>query len=862
MRTASPRLLWTALIFYIAVSLGYQIVASVSLIVGYFNLRRQVDQPFDPGYTHRRISSVSPLASKAGLQVGDTLETLNGVPFAGRAQWQEARFFAHPGDRWHVRVRKPSGQELDFTIPLEPELETFSWGEAIFLLVVQLLVPLICLALGYWVALARPADPNAWFILILLSFPEAFISISTYNWLPGPWLVLRLFWQTALQVLAPAAMLWLGLLFLERSRIDVRAPWLKWVVLAVQLAGLGIEFAAQYSGWYDQSFFVNRQAIESFTDSTLNWMTLLCIAVYWFTLFEKLTTAATPDAKRRLRVLTAGSTVGLASTLIVWGLLPRFGIDPGAVPGLVYLGAILLLTFPFSLAYVVIVQRAMDVRLLIRLGTRYAAARTTLIFLEVTVASILFFRFILPALQQKRQGLLLIVPILAVAVLILLFAVRKAVSNRIQQWLDRRFFREAYNAELVLSDLAQRARSMTDPGTLIDTVSSRISEVLHVPRVVVLLRDMQTFRLGHELGAHLDASLELPEDSAPVRHLTSTVSPAVLYLENPDRWFLDSDRAQQEALSRIGAELLLPLAGRSRLMGIMALGPKQSEEPYSPSDLRLLASVGAQTGLGLEIGDLARCLAAEAEQHQRIQRDVEIAHEVQERLFPQTFPATPGIELAGHCRPALGIGGDYYDVFELPDGPLGGRLGLAIGDVSGKGIPAALLMASLRASLRGLADDHAHDLARMMRRLNSLIYDSSAVNRYATFFFAIYEPRSRELRYVNAGHNPIFVLRASGQTLRLEDGGPVIGLLRDVTYESHGVQLQPGDVLLAYTDGISEAMTADDEEWGEGRMLDAARSLTGLGAPTMLRELFLSADRFTGGAAQHDDMTILLMKLT
>ena len=290
MRTASPRLLWTALIFYIAVSLGYQIVASVSLIVGYFNLRRQVDQPFDPGYTHRRISSVSPLASKAGLQVGDTLETLNGVPFAGRAQWQEARFFAHPGDRWHVRVRKPSGQELDFTIPLEPELETFSWGEAIFLLVVQLLVPLICLALGYWVALARPADPNAWFILILLSFPEAFISISTYNWLPGPWLVLRLFWQTALQVLAPAAMLWLGLLFLERSRIDVRAPWLKWVVLAVQLAGLGIEFAAQYSGWYDQSFFVNRQAIESFTDSTLNWMTLLCIAVYWCTLFEKLTT--------------------------------------------------------------------------------------------------------------------------------------------------------------------------------------------------------------------------------------------------------------------------------------------------------------------------------------------------------------------------------------------------------------------------------------------------------------------------------------------------------------------------------------------------------------------------------------------
>ena len=239
-------------------------------------------------------------------------------------------------------------------------------------------------------------------------------------------------------------------------------------------------------------------------------------------------------------------------------------------------------------------------------------------------------------------------------------------------------------------------------------------------------------------GNSENGSVHLPMNSTTVRNLMRINTPVQLYRENPDGWFLLASNSEREMLDSMSTELLLPLPGRDQLMGLMTLGPKRSEEPYTPTDLRLLESVATQTGLALEIGNLARSLASEATQRERIHRELEVAREVQERLFPQEFPIIDGVSLAGHCR-QQGVGGDYYDSFMLDDG----RMGLAIGDVSGKGISAALLMASLRASLRGMTLDAPHDLATMMEKVNRLVYEASATNRYATFFFATYNMQRR-----------------------------------------------------------------------------------------------------------------------
>jgi len=217
-----------------------------------------------------------------------------------------------------------------------------------------------------------------------------------------------------------------------------------------------------------------------------------------------------------------------------------------------------------------------------------------------------------------------------------------------------------------------------------------------------------------------------------------------------------------------------------------------------------------------------------------------------------------GLDYAGHCRPALGVGGDYYDFLALPEG----HLGVAIGDVSGKGIAAALMIASLQASLRSEATRAPENLAAAVGNINRLVYEASSSNRYATFFYGQYDPARGRFDFVNAGHNPPMLFRGAdgnGTVTRLEPGGTVVGLLEDAQYAQGSVQLSAGDFLVAYTDGISEAMNLADEEWGEDRMIDAIRRCGGSSAQELLECLFAAATGFAGTAPQHDDMTLVIL---
>jgi sigma-B regulation protein RsbU (phosphoserine phosphatase) len=255
-----------------------------------------------------------------------------------------------------------------------------------------------------------------------------------------------------------------------------------------------------------------------------------------------------------------------------------------------------------------------------------------------------------------------------------------------------------------------------------------------------------------------------------------------------------------------------------------------------------------------------REIADEVAQRERLNREVEIAREVQERLFPQKLPPVAGLDYAGYCRPALGVGGDYYDFLALPQG----HLGVAIGDVSGKGIAAALMMASLQASLRGEATRAPENLAAAVASVNRLVFEASADNRYATFFYGQYDPATRKFDYVNAGHNPPMLFhRASGRwtVTRLEIGGTVVGLIESFAYQQGCVSLTPGDLLVAYTDGISEAMNSADEEWGEDRMMQTVKTCDGLPAQQVLDRIFQDADTFVAGAKQHDDMTLVILRV-
>jgi sigma-B regulation protein RsbU (phosphoserine phosphatase) len=249
-------------------------------------------------------------------------------------------------------------------------------------------------------------------------------------------------------------------------------------------------------------------------------------------------------------------------------------------------------------------------------------------------------------------------------------------------------------------------------------------------------------------------------------------------------------------------------------------------------------------------------IATEVANREKANRELEIAREVQERLFPQEYPPIPGIEYAGTCRPALEIGGDYYDFLALSDV----QLGIAIGDVSGKGVPAALLMATLRAYLRGQTIGGETDLAAMMANLNQLVYESSAANRYATFFYGQYDAPTGVLRYVNAGHNAPMVFKESGAVVRLDVGGPVVGLIAGCTYQQGSVTLEAHDILVAFTDGVSEAMNVDMNEWGEEQLMATTQRSRSLSPRGLIDRIIEQADAFVAGAPQHDDMTVIVVR--
>jgi phosphoserine phosphatase RsbU/P len=244
-----------------------------------------------------------------------------------------------------------------------------------------------------------------------------------------------------------------------------------------------------------------------------------------------------------------------------------------------------------------------------------------------------------------------------------------------------------------------------------------------------------------------------------------------------------------------------------------------------------------------------------------MKRDLEIARDIQRWLLPATPPQVRGLEIAFSTRPANTVAGDFYDVFARPQvNSTDPHFLLAVADVAGKSIPAALLMATFQASLRTLSETSSSlpDLVTGMNRYACT--NSQSGLRFTTAFLAEYDPASRALTYINAGHNAPILRRSSGAVERLSNGGLPLGMWADKTYESGNLTLQPGDWLVIFTDGVVEAVNQRDEEYGEERLLNVLQAGASATPDQLLRRMMFELDAFVGPTSQHDDITCMLVK--
>jgi sigma-B regulation protein RsbU (phosphoserine phosphatase) len=304
-------------------------------------------------------------------------------------------------------------------------------------------------------------------------------------------------------------------------------------------------------------------------------------------------------------------------------------------------------------------------------------------------------------------------------------------------------------------------------------------------------------------------------------------------------------------LAEYGLQAVVPIRKEEVTHGFVGLGARPSGQPFSDDELAFAGALANQAIVALENA----WLIEETIEKRRLEEELAIASSIQSRLFPKLLPEVTGYQLAARSTPTRQVGGDYYDAIELGDG----RVLIAIADVSGKGVPAALLMSNVQASLRALCGPQM-DLAANAAKISEIIYSNTDFNKYATFFYGILDPSSHLLAYTNAGHNPPILLRVTGDVETLEVGGLPVGLMPGSTYESAVAEIGPGDVLVHYTDGITEAADAANEEFGEERLVRLVREGAGLDATALLDSIYDEVFAFSAGMPQGDDITMVVLK--
>jgi sigma-B regulation protein RsbU (phosphoserine phosphatase) len=793
------------------------------------------------------IASADPPAARAGLKSGDPVAAIDNLPLSGEADFLRIIRSKHPGDTLRVTIDR-NGDASSHEVLLGPIMSRPPLFWLVFVGITWLLLPWLSILLGFWTAFMRPRDKRAWFVLgmllglAMLNRPQV---LDPRGW-PAPIGLTSFAVRDLSESVWAICMLLFGFYFPQRWRFDRHSPWVKWVISAP------IAITAVWDCGLSVLRSVNWQAAASLPGVPLPApvrMALIMISISFFFVAlsdKRADEALACDDRRRLKLIYWGCSIALTPmfALFLFDLIVRHRL-PGDADGLVLALALMsMILFPITLAYVIVVHRALDVRMVIRQGLQYALAHRGVRVIQVllTIGVVATAASALDTSISRPQKMMVI----ALGVIVVVRV--RDLADRVRRLIDRKFFREAYNAEQILGELSEEVRTILEKETLLQTVARRISESLHVDRIAVMLQDGGLYRPALAAGYSAPLDIVMPSEAPSVEQMRRSREPVTVDDRIPE--------VERKTLRRLDAQLLLPLASHKELLGFISLGPKRSEEPYSRSDTLLLRSVAAQTGLALENSRLSEAIAHEVAQRELLNREIEIAREVQERLFPQNKPEVAALEYAGHCRPARGVGGDYYDFLALASG----RLGLAIGDVSGKGVPAALLMASLQASVRGQSQAVDSDVAGLMTTVNRLVCDATPENRYATFFYGQFDPATRKLVYTNGGHNAPMLLRGS-EIIRLEVGGPPVGLFRFSRYEQGEAQLEPGDLLVLYTDGVSEAENPAEEEWGEDALAATARACVALPPNDTIQRIMKAADEFAAGAPQHDDMTLVIARV-
>jgi serine phosphatase RsbU (regulator of sigma subunit) len=739
------------------------------------------------------------------------------------------------------------GREIPTWARWIPGLRTAALGAAIeshallpgYQILLQYLFSALNIGLGILLIRLRPNDLAARLLALGMVGTAAVFNAPAHSGLQEmPWLAQRL--HDGYHLFAGLAYV-LALLVFPDGRLPAawtRRRWITWPLLAVFLAVAAV--------------FFNHIRVHGDPPGLVAFFGVLIPVAGIASQSFRLPQAASAAQREQSRVLVWALSLALGAALFLFGLRSVLGSALAReLQGLAFV------VFPVLFAAIPLTLTAVLVRY--RLWDMDRVINRTLVYGLLTAMLAAVYAAVVLALGQLFGGISTEPPSWAVAgATLAVAALFQPARRRIQAVVDRRFNRRKYDAAKTLEVFSSRVRDEVDLDTVAGELLVAGEDTMQPARMALWLRPRD--------GAAEEDQGAAPPQNGPRRAEVVQVQvgredPIIAYLEAITAPValdeLELASPARDALQAAGMRLVVPLVSQARLVGLLGLGPRRSERDYASDDRKLLEDLAERAAPALRVAQLVRQLirqqADELQARERIEQELQVAQLIQRQFLPRELPELSGWYVATYYQPAKAVGGDFYDFIELPDG----LIGLVCGDVTGKGVPAALVMATTHSILRGDAAQFVSP-GKVLERANNLLLQDIPPQMFVTCLYGVLDPATGQLRYANAGHNPPYVHTRNG-VVELRATGMPLGAMPDMTYEEKETTLGPGDTVLLHSDGLVEAHDRERKMFGFPRL---AELMTGCsGGPELIQLLLGELDGFTGPDwEQEDDITLVALQ--
>jgi len=763
--------------------------------------------------------------------VGDILVEVDGLPST------QCNYFSV------FNVDTPAGEEIDIkyihksetyvttvvtrSIPFVMQLQVW------ILVILRTLIIAGLIIVGLWGLIKRPYSSSVRSLSLFCFTLAVGINVTSpaiadaYADFHLPVVVFYIFNSIAIFYAA----FWLKLQML----FPVRQKWYDKhrLFINVLLFGPGILFSTMLIGWH----------IHINLENTIIWTIFLSLG--YMILLRNYSKADNFIEKRQTRLVLMGSAPGITLILLFnWFLM----ISPETWMKLSFITRMLItnimfmfmLLIPVSFAYAFGRYKLLSVEAKLKRGTR---------FILVNLILLLFFiglLYIFGELILKHLGIGSRTPTLILG--LLLAFIFMPTQRMFRTRLERHFYPERVRLRELLKNFLASNIVRTESTTFWKELEEKLADGLSAEKIYPVLRivNKDCFAVESKEPAPFDIRDEivkrLENKDNPILYDEILASGKILLSKEQEEWFLQRKSA-----------ILLPLITNSGLVGFLVISSKTNGEDFTAEELDLLENFSAQTALVAENFELLD----ERLVKQKLEQQLKVAREIQKGLLPEIIPHRSGLDIDALIRFCLEVAGDYYDVIPLDDH----RTLLSIGDVAGKGVGPAMLMANLQASLRTTQAMGA-SLMESSAQINRIVYENTPSELFITFFMALIDVKERNLKYVNAGHNPPFLINKAGKFRTLSTGGILFGVEANAEYTEEEIPFNQGDLLLMYTDGVTESMNCSEEEYGERRLIRLVTDNRKLPLTDLLHLIENEVVVHHGSCEYDDDFTLLAARLS